>query len=97
MNEATILYTFLALIVGLSLAFLVLAFKRRSKASMLETGVTMVCFLGLAVFALIFGQGIKLELDPGTAHPYAYNGGKGCNPDCLPPTIGELKAELGIK
>lgn len=97
MTDSTLLYTFLALIVGLSVAFLILAFKRRFKASKLETGITVGIFLALALFAVIFGRGVAMELDPGTAHPFAYNGGEGCNPDCLPATMTELKTQLNIQ
>lgn len=97
MNETILLYTVLAVICGLSVAFLAQAFVRRSKASPLEIGAYMACFVLLALFAVVFKQGMDIALDPGIAHPVGYNGGEGCKPDCLPATFQELSARLDIK
>jgi hypothetical protein len=97
MNDATLLYTALGLIVAISLAFLAQGYHRRGKASPLEMAFYMTVFVGLAFFSVVFKQGIDIALDPGLAHPVAYNGGEGCNPDCLPPTMDALKVQLNMK
>lgn len=97
MTDTTLLYTALGLIVAISLAFLAQAYHRRGKASPLETAFYLAAFIGLAVFGVVFKQGMDIALDPGLAHPVAYNGGEGCNPDCLPPTMDALKVQLNMK
>lgn len=85
--------------------------RGKRNASPLEIGLYCVSIFALLAFVNIYKHGVDIieARNNGTvyslsynandpiAHPPGPNGGEGCNPDCLPNTMEELKVRLNIQ
>lgn len=95
----------------ISLIFAHIVKRGKRHATPLEIGLYCVSIFALIAFAHIYKHGVDIveakdnvtaytlgyNINDPIAHPPGLNGGEGCNPDCLPETIEQLKVQLNIQ
>lgn len=112
MNEITLLYAVSAIVFCvICLIFAVIVKRGKKHASPLEIGLYCIAIFALLAFVHIYKHGVDIvranengtaytltyDANDPIAHPPGPNGGEGCNPDCLPDTMEQLKVRLNIQ